>query len=106
MSSWIRYKEGRNVGKVGAEGNVTLLDEEHPQGVRMTLKRGDNYVSVSCNIYGWIDHTRFFVKVHEAIREYRVMKVAAENIVDLAKSSDSNKIKVWEAISEFVRRFP
>lgn len=106
MSSWVVYDEGQSIGRTGAEGGVTLFDEEHPQGARITLKRGNSYVSISCNLYGWLDHTRFFATVSDAERDYRSMRSALENILDVIKSSSSNKIKVWEAISEFVRRFP
>jgi len=106
MSNWLAYDDGRSIGKVSTEGGVILLDDEHEQGARITLKRGSGYVSVSCHIYGWTDHTRFFKSTSEAQREYVAMKAALGNVVGIIESAGSKDIKVWEAISEFVRRFP
>ena len=106
MSSWFAYDDGRSIGKVSSEGGVILLDEEHPAGARITLKRGSGSVSVSCNIYGKMDHTRFFGTVSEAQREFRNMKSSLDEVMKIIEATGSRDIKVWEAISEFVRRFP
>ena len=106
MSSWFAYDDGRSIGKVSSEGGVILLDEEHPAGARITLKRGSGYVSVSCNIYGKMDHTRFFGTVSEAQREFRNMKSSLDEVMKIIEATGSRDIKVWEAISEFVRRCP
>jgi hypothetical protein len=106
MSSWYAYKDGRSIGIVGAEGGEILRDEEHEAGARVTLKRGRSYVSVSCNVYGWMDHTRFFDSVTEAQREYILMKASLGNMVENILLAGKNELKMWEAIAEFVRRFP
>ena len=106
MSSWFAYKGGRSIGSVGAEGGEILRDEEHEAGARVTLKRGSSYVSVSCNVYGWMDHTRFFGSVTEAQREYILMKSSLGNMVENILLADKSDLKMWEAIAEFVRRFP
>jgi hypothetical protein len=106
MSSWFAYNHGRSIGTVGAEGGVILRDEEHRNGVRITLKRGEGYISVCCNIYGRMDHTRFFGSLGEAQREYLLMKASLGNMIENVLTEDAKDIKVWEAISQFVRRFP
>ena len=106
MSSWFAYKDGRSIGSVGAEGGEILRDEEHEAGARVTLKRGTSYVSVSCNVYGWLDHTRFFGSVTEAQREYILMKSFLGNMVENILLAGKSDLKMWEAIAEFVRRFP
>jgi len=106
MSNWLAYDDGRSIGKVSTEGGVILLDEEHEQGARITLKRGSGYISISCHIYGWTDHTRFFKATTDAQRDYVAMKTALGGVVGVIESAGSKDIKVWEAISEFVRRFP
>jgi hypothetical protein len=106
MSNWFEYGDGSSIGNVGAEGSVILRDEEHESGARVTLKRGSNYVSVSCSIYGWMDHTRFFSSVTEAQREYLLMKPLLANMVENILSAGNSDIKMWEAIADFVRRFP
>jgi hypothetical protein len=106
MSSWFGYKDGRSIGSVGAEGGEILRDEEHEAGARVTLKRGTSYVSVSCNVYGWMDHTRFFGSVADAQREYLLMKPPLANMVENILSAGKSDLKMWEAIADFVRRFP
>ena len=85
---------------------MILRDEEHEAGARLTLKRGSNYVSVSCSIYGWMDHTRFFGTVTEAQREYLLMKPSLANMVENILLAGKSDLKMWEAIADFVRRFP
>lgn len=106
MSKWINYKNGSTIGTTSAEGAVILRDEEHERGGRVTLKQGETFVSVSCHIYGKIDHTRFFNSVPEAQRDFIVMKNVLGSILDDILGTGADEIKVWEAIADFVRRFP
>jgi hypothetical protein len=106
MSNWFEYGDGQSIGSVSAEGGEILRDEEHISGARVTLKRGSKYISVSCNIYGWMDHTRFFNSITEAQREYLLMRSSLGNMVENILSAGKSDLKMWEAIAEFVRRFP
>jgi hypothetical protein len=106
MSRWSAYKIGQSVGSAGADSDMILRDEEHASGARITLKRVGSYISITCDVYGWINHTRFFESAPEAQREYALMKSSLGNIVENVLSADQNKLKIWEAITEFVRRFP
>lgn len=106
MNNWFAFDDGRSIGKISAEGGVILRDDEHPGGARITLKRGSGYISVSCNLYGWMDHTRFFGTVSDAQREYVEMKTALVSVLEVIGTKNLKEIKVWEALSEFVKRFP
>ncbi len=106
MSKWSPYENGKSIGTVSSEGGVILRDEEHEDGARITLKQGNDYVSVACHIYGWTDHTRFFGTIVEAQREYLNMKTALNEMMEVITAAGSNAIKIWEAIAIFVRRFP
>jgi hypothetical protein len=106
MSNWQPYNRGRSIGITGSEGGMIIRDEEHPLGARMTIKQGKDYVSVSCNISGMIDHTRFFKGMKAAEREYVTMQVELAKVMDSISFAKAADIKVWEAISEFVARFP
>jgi hypothetical protein len=106
MNSWLAYDDGRTIGRVNSEGGVILNDEEYLKGARITLKRAEKIVSVSCNIYGWINHTRFFSGVPEAERDFMVMKKELGRIMEIITAEEVDSLKGWEAISEFVRRFP
>ena len=106
MSNWVAFDKGNSIGKVSAEGGVILRDEEHPRGGRVTLKQGKTFISVSCNIYGWIDHTRFFHTLPDAQREYVIMKNILGSMMEDILAAGKNDLKMWEAIADFVRRFP
>ena len=104
MGSWVAFDDDRSIGKAGTEGGVILRDDEHEQGARITLKRGVKHISISCNIYGKMDHTRFFKTIADAEREFHPMKRELENIVNNIKATN-DQIQMWMEISEFVRRF-
>lgn len=106
MSSWSIYNKGKTIGTTTAEGGLILSDESNDDGARITLKRGNSYVSVSLHIRGWMDHTRFFSTDADAQREYRAMRAAVINVLTVINTKGVNEIKIWEAISDFVRRFP
>lgn len=106
MSNWSSFNHGRSIGTVSPEGGKILYDEEHEGGARITLKRGHGYVSVSLNIYGWLEHTRFFSSDIEAQREYRTMRKSVADMLAVINREGVSDLKIWEAISEFVRRFP
>ena len=106
MSSWSIYHKGRTIGTTSAEGGLILSDEAHEAGARITLKRGNSYVSVSLHIHGWMDHTRFFITDADAQREYRAMRSAVVTVLNIINTEGVSDIKIWEAISDFVRRFP
>ena len=106
MSNWLPYNRGRSIGIKGSEGGTIVRDEEYPLGARMTIKQGKDYVSVSCNISGMIDHTRFFKGMRAAEREYSTMQAELAKVMDSISIAKAADIKVWESISEFVARFP
>lgn len=106
MSNWFAYDNGGTIGSAGAEGGVILRDEEHEQGARLTMKRGESFFAVSCSIRGWMDHTRFFATEMEAQREYLLMKPPLANMLENILSGGKGDLKMWEAIADFVRRFP
>jgi hypothetical protein len=98
MNNWVLYDDGRSIGRIGFEGGVIVRDEEHISG--------DRHVSVSCNIYGCIDHTRFFNTVPDAERDFVMMKSELGQMMDSLAAGVVEASKKWEAISDFVRRFP
>ena len=106
MSNWVAFDNGNSIGQVSAEGGVILRDEELSHKGRVTLKQGKTFISVSCHIYGWIDHTRFFHTIADAQREYVIMKNIIGSMIDDILGAGANELKMWEAIADFVRRFP
>jgi len=106
--NWSIFNKGKSIGTTGVAGGIVFFDEEHAKGARITYRRGDGdgIVSVSIKIHGWMDHTRFFTTEHDAQREYRTMKTAIDKLLDEINQPEITKLKVWELISDFVKRYP
>jgi hypothetical protein len=111
--SWAPVENGATVGQRGSENGVILQDDEHELGARITLERdGDNApFAITCGIYGWMVHTRFFGSEVEASAELERMKEALAAILEIIPSVDDPEgeekgRRVCEAISAFVDRFP
>ena len=97
----------------GSEGGTVITDEEHGYGARITLEqpgvRGP--FAITCGIYGWMVHTRYFSSLDEAQRAYEAMKPGLEMILEMIpmKSDPQIDLKMKLAgneISRFVDRFP
>jgi hypothetical protein len=89
---WQPFDNGRMIGISGSEKGIILLDEEHVDGARITLER-DGYTpfAITCGIYGWMVHTRFFANEEDARRGYEDMKQALDSIIQsVPLESDPN----------------
>lgn len=85
-----------------------MLDEEHTDGARITLERDGDIApfSITCGVYGWMFHTRFFGEEAEARSQYDAMKVALSDLVRLnVPEADGGMTFAGDEFSEFVNRF-
>jgi hypothetical protein len=112
MGDWYPFDDGRSIGRKGSEGGVTLRDDEHPDGSRITLERG-GYApfSITCGVYGWMVHTRFFETEAEAWNAFEEMKLGLVNILNIiplvSEADDDTKVEaVSDALTDFIERFP
>jgi hypothetical protein len=109
---WHPFKEGSTIGTPGSEAGTIVLDDEHAVGGRITLERdGRTPFAITCGIYGWMMHTRFFSNEAEARLAFDAMKEALATIVrSIPSTNDPDceaKIKgVPDRIRAFVDRFP
>jgi hypothetical protein len=97
------------MNQTGSEQGVTLRDEEHPLGARITLECGARVApcAVTCGIYGCMLHTRFFSSEDEANREYEPMKAALAALLEASnQSADGGNAVLLEACARFVETFP
>jgi hypothetical protein len=111
MGDWHPFDDGRSIGLNGTEGGVILRDDEHPDGSRITLERGGHTpFSITCGVYGWMVHTRFFpgeTEAQNAFEEMRPALVDVLNVIPLADELDDETIKtVSDALTDFTERFP
>jgi len=109
---WNPFDEGRTVGTQGSENGMILRDEEHRLGARMTLEH-DGYqpFSITCGIYGWMVHTRFFSSKESAVKAFEEMKDDLARIMAIIPYTDDPEVEhkvrlVDEAISNFIEKFP
>lgn len=111
--SWSAFDSGKSIGAIGSESGVILRDDEHSNGARITLERDGSAApfAITCGIYGWMFHTRFFGDEREAQTEFDLMKAELSKIVAMIPLTsdpevDAKSRAVTEAIQKFVGRFP
>jgi hypothetical protein len=113
---WEAYEGGGSIGQRGSEEGLICQDEEHPEGCRITLERDTTVApfAITCGVYGWFLHTRYFSKESESRQAYRDMKAGLEGILALLlleegaspEMTERQTTRAMQAISEFVERFP
>lgn len=106
---WHSFSDGVTLGMKGSENGETIRDEEHALGARITLEQNANIApfTITCGVYGWMVHTRFFAKEDEAVAAYDKMKASLAEIVE--RFSDPNyddRRATEEAMEAFVETFP
>lgn len=111
--TWHVFDEGRTLGAIGSEGGEILHDEEHTEGARVTLERNGSIApySITCGVYGWMVHTRFFRTEAAATSELEPMKEALADILGAIPLASDPQVeaksqKVAEEIQSLVERFP
>ena len=110
---WQAFDGGSTRGGRGSENGCVTLDEEYDGAARITLERECRVgpFAITCGVYGWLVHTRFFRDESEAEGAFADMKVALAEIVRLATVDDGDTEadgvrRVSEAVSKFVERYP
>jgi hypothetical protein len=98
QDDWQPFQNGETRGQPGSESGTVIVDDEHPSGARICLERdGRAPFAITCGVYGWMVHTRFFIEHDAANAAVRAMKV------DLAALA-ANPSR--EGCGEFVERYP
>ena len=108
--NWFQYDEGFSIGTSGADVGVITRDEEHAAGARLTMEEEGSFApfSITCNIYGWMFHTRYFSDEAEANDEFERMKTDLDQILETISGADGadDEALAAEQISEFVENNP
>ena len=112
-TAWYPFQQGSTIGQSGSEDGVVVRDEEHPLGARVTLEGNTPTApfTITCGIYGWMVHTRFFIAKAEADAEYESMLDALASILDVvpeaSEAEEEEKMnRVHHAITTFLEKFP
>jgi hypothetical protein len=105
---WYPFQTGATLGQKGSEAGIILRDDEHPLGSRSTIERdGHTPFAITCGIYGWMVHTRFFSLEHEANAEYDSMKCALAELLERAnESADGGHEVLMNGAGKFVKIYP
>lgn len=110
MTDWIAFESGTTIGAAGPEGGTILRDELHPEGSRITLERTGSRLAITCGVYGWMVHTRFFADESEAVAAYEEMKPALADVLARlpggGQDVEAPVPEVAEVLNDFVARFP
>ncbi len=106
--SWSGFNNGTTLGLRGSESGIVMADEEHSGGARITLEREGKTApfAITCGVYGWMVHTRFFGTEEEGRGEYAAMRVGLAELASLPVHDESDFPKMIQAIRAFVDRFP
>ena len=111
--NWVVFEQGRTLGQIGTEEGCILRDDEYKDGARITLEKNCRTApfSITCGIYGWMIHTRFFSTLTEAEMAYVQMQEAIVFIVEFIPYKTDPELEqkmrqVGNAMSDFVERFP
>ena len=110
-SEWHPFEEGGTIGRPGSDQGVTVRDEEHSLGARITLERdcGVAAFAITCGIYGWMMHTRFFSSEGDAEAQYALMKGALDELMLEAERTapvDGGKRALYDGIDRFIGDYP
>jgi hypothetical protein len=110
---WNLFDSGGTTGQEGSENGTIVRDEEHPQGARITLECNSTAApfTITCGVYGWMVHTRFFSVEAEALAQFEEMKNALTGIlatIPLANDPnvDVKMRRVSDALNLFVQQYP
>jgi len=106
---WKPFDNGAPFGLKGSESGETIRDEEHVQGARITLEKNAAIApfAITCGIYGWMVHTRFFATEVEARAEYDKMKASLSEIVERFSDPTYDDRRATEkAMEAFVETYP
>ena len=110
LTDWIAFEDGSTVGSIGSEDGVILRDERHTDGARITLERTATRFAITCGVYGWMVHTRFFAIESDAVAAYDEMKPALVDILSRLPADDDDDDgavgEVATVLNDFIERFP
>lgn len=110
-STWHASEDGATLGQMGSEEGIVVRDEEHSLGARITLERDARIApfAITCGVYGWMMHTRFFSSDAEAETQYDLMKDSLSALLEAAEQTadvDGGRQVMFDGIDEFIGTYP
>jgi hypothetical protein len=110
---WEPFEAGGTIGQEGSENGTIIRDEKHLWGARITLERSTPTApfAITCGVYRWMVHTRFFSTEAEAGSQFDAMKAALTEIIATRPADDGPDANakmdgISEALTLFIQRHP
>lgn len=111
--SWEAFDNGQSIGELGGEDGVIERDDAFKGMARITLESNTLLApfTVTCNIFGWMVHTRYFGKRNIADSEFEKMKPELARISALLPGdpgdlADQDFADLTQELKMFVEKFP
>ena len=111
-TNWTEYDDGFSIGTSGEIGGAIVRDEEHAAGARITLEEesGAADFALTCLVYDWMFHTRYFSEETEAENAFDEMKGELDEILAAKPSEEGadeeEQEDFAEQLADFVERYP
>jgi|SRR6185312_15255820 len=105
---WVPFEGGATIGQSGSEQGTIVSDEEYANFSRITLEKSASAApfAITCGVYGWALHTRFFRDEAKARSQYEAMKTALRAVVDIIPlESDPDLAEKMKAVTQAIQRF-
>jgi len=92
---WDLFDGGGTYCQVGSENGTIMRDEEHDMGARITLERNATTApyAITCGVYGWMVHTRFFRVETEAFARFEEMKNSLSGILGTIPQANDAQVE-------------
>ena len=105
---WMSIAPEAGSTETGTEGGVIVRDDVHDDGARITLEKlaGETNYAITCGIYDWMVHTRFFNTKLAAYHAFEAMKNDMDAIIAaIPLKNDPERERKMDVASQTMSRF-
>jgi len=111
QTNWSDYDDGYTIGTSGADGGAIVRDEEYESAARLTLEEEGSSApyTLTCGVYGWLSHTRYFEEEAEAETAFDEMKEEFEEILEAMpdeRAAEEEREDFAEELAAFIEKYP
>src|SRR5688572_23604628 len=107
---WEPFQTGLTLGQSGSEDGTIIRDEVYEHRARITLEHNALIApfAITCGIFGWMAHTRYFGSQAEADAQFEQMKQELAGLVSFLVEGEGKKKlgNISSRLKKFVERFP
>jgi hypothetical protein len=106
--NWEIFDQGFTINQLGSENGIIIRDEVFPDYSRITLEKDTPTApfAITCGIFDWLVHTRYFASQKQADSEFELMKKELTRIVMLFSDAKDESRNITLECKKFVELFP